>query len=92
MPYAAEYDAHFANLVQRLRAHAIEVADALDAALAVRSILATADLPDRVPLTWDDVLARQPTEMDRADLAAKADRALNTAALPMNPRPQEDPQ
>lgn len=76
-----EWLAYFATVVDRLRDHAIEVADALDAAIALRSALMTTDLAD-TSVAWSAILDAQPTELDRADLQAKFNRSLNPAALP----------
>lgn len=77
-----DWQVYFAGLVDRLRTHAIEVADALDAAIALRAILAATDLPESRTLEWSDLLAAQPSELDRADLQSKFNRALNPDALP----------
>ena len=79
---ADEWLAYFASVVDRLNAHAIEVADAFDAAIGVRSVLMTADVPDDRSIPWSAFLDAQPTVLDRADLQAKFNRALNPDALP----------
>ena len=75
-----EWTAYFGRQRDRLRAHLIDVADALDGCLGVLDILATANAPSG-SLAWDELLAAQPTEADRADLAAKFHRAT-TDVLP----------
>ena len=71
-----EWHAYFSGLVDRLREHAIEVVDALDADIELRTVLIGTDLPEARSIDWDDLLAAQPTELDRADLQAKFNRAL----------------
>lgn len=77
-----EWLGYFGTVVDRLRGHAIEVADALDAAIALRQILMTADVPEDRSVPWSAFLDAQPTELDRADLQAKFNRSLNPDALP----------
>lgn len=79
---ADEWLAYFGTVVDRLREHAIEVADALDAAIAVRQTLMVADVPDGQSVPWSAFLDAQPTELDRADLQSKLNRSLNPDALP----------
>ena len=79
MPYAQEWNTWAADHVARLREEAVSVADRLDAALGVQAIVAAvvADLDDTERLSYDDLLQRQATELDRAELAAKVRRMLD---------------
>lgn len=76
-----EWLGYFGTVVDRLRDHAIEVADALDAAIAVRQTLMTVDVPEDRSVPWSAFLDAQPTELDRADLQSKFNRSLNPDAL-----------
>lgn len=78
-----EWRHYLGGVVDRLRDHAVEVADALDAAVALRQTLTAANLPEAPSLTWAAlVTAVTDKEIDRALLQAQLNRALNPAALP----------
>lgn len=81
-----EWAALFSEHRNRLRDHAVVVADALDATLGVLDILATTDTAPPGSVTWDEIVEAQPSELDRADLQAKVNRSANPAAFKENPQ------
>lgn len=86
MAHLEQWERDVAERVADLRDELERLVDALDAALAIRDALTTTEARERESLSWQDLLDRQPTETDRAHLAALGAR-MTAYTIHKEPQP-----